>query len=107
MEKCPSNPPSCSRRSSLSRSLRRVLCRACQCATVVVGPLALGVGVMDDETEARTGTGCRPLQHLVIAIGITERCERPSANVHLDADWLAFFVIHEVDLRQLHERGPR
>jgi hypothetical protein len=55
----------------------------------VVGPLAVGVGVVDVQAEARAGDGGRPLQHLEVAVRVAERRDRPPADVHLDADEFA------------------
>ena len=55
----------------------------------VVGPLALGVGVVDEEAEARAAAGGGPLQHLQVAVGVAEGGDRAAADVRLDADRLA------------------
>ena len=34
----------------------------------VIGPLAIGVGMMDNQSEVWTASTCRPMQHLQIAI---------------------------------------
>jgi hypothetical protein len=47
----------------------------------VVGPLAIGVGVVHVETEAGATAGGGPLQHLEVAIGIAEGRDRPAADV--------------------------
>jgi hypothetical protein len=39
----------------------------------IVGPLALGVGVVNEEAEASPRGGGRPLQHLHVTVGIAER----------------------------------
>ena len=67
----------------------------------VVGPFALGVGVVDEEAEARAAAGGGPLQHLQVAVGVAEGGDRPAADVLVDADGLAGLVVDEVDLRQL------
>ena len=70
----------------------------------VVGPFALGVGVVDDEAEARRR--CRRsvhCEHLQVAVGVAEGGDRAAADVLLDADGLAGLVVDEVDLRQPHE----
>ena len=55
----------------------------------VIGPLAVGIGVMDEQAEARALAGGRPLQHLQVAVGVAERGDRAAADVLVDADGLA------------------
>ena len=74
-------------------------------AVAVVGVLAFGVGVVDDQAEARPGARGGPLQHLQVAVGVAERRDRPAADELVDADGLARAVVDEVDLGQLH-RAP-
>src|SRR5882672_3057698 len=38
----------------------------------VVGPFALGIGVVHEPHETRAATICGPLQHLLVAIGVAE-----------------------------------
>src|SRR5262245_6164667 len=71
----------------------------------IVRPLALGVRVMDDAHEPRTGTGGRPLQHLVIAVRVAEREYGTMTDELVDAGGLAWAVVDEIDLRQAHQRG--
>src|SRR6185295_13431958 len=47
--------------------------------------------------------GRRPLEHLQVAVRITERRDRPSPDGGLDADWLPRPVVDEVDLGPLDE----
>ena len=70
----------------------------------VVGPLALGVGVVHD-TGINAGR-CRQsvhCEHLQVAIGVSEGGDGAAADVLMDADRLAFLVVNEVQLRQAHE----
>ena len=71
----------------------------------VVGPLALGVGVVDDHAETRAGSRRRPLEHLEVAVGVAERRDRPAADQLLDSDRFAGLVVHVVDLGKAHEHG--
>src|SRR5262245_66297424 len=50
----------------------------------VVRPLARVVGVTHDAHEARALAGRCPLKHLLVAVGVAERQERPPANDLLD-----------------------
>jgi hypothetical protein len=47
----------------------------------VIGPLAVGIGVVDIEAEARTLARGGPLHHLLITVRITERSEGTPADV--------------------------
>src|SRR5262245_63749720 len=47
---------------------------------MVVGPFALGVGVVHEQREARARAGGRPLEHLLVAVGVAERHQRPPAD---------------------------
>ena len=49
----------------------------------VVGPFAVGVGVMDDEAETRTIAAGRPLEHFEVAIGIAKGHHRAATDVLL------------------------
>ena len=46
----------------------------------VVGELAPGVVVPEEEPEARAGTGRRPLEHLEVAVRVAEREDRAGAR---------------------------
>src|SRR4051812_44726628 len=72
----------------------------------VVGPLAVGIGVMHDAHEARTIARGGPLQHLQIAVGVAEGKDGTPADMLLDTGWLAGLVVDEIDLGQLHEHRP-
>src|SRR4029450_2005459 len=50
----------------------------------VVGPLAVSVGVVDDEAEARTAARGRPLQHLQVAVGVAEGGDGAASYMALD-----------------------
>jgi hypothetical protein len=69
----------------------------------VVGPFALGIGVMDVETEARARASSGPLEHLQVAVRIAEGGDGAAANMHVDANGLARLVVNEVQLRQAHQ----
>src|SRR6476646_9460287 len=71
----------------------------------VVGVFALRVGVMHDQTQA--GATCaerRPLQHLEIAVGVTESGNGTTTDMLIDADRLSCFVIDKIDLGQPEKR---
>ena len=71
----------------------------------VVGPLAGRVGVVDDQAEPRSGPRGGPAEHLVVAVGVAERGDRPPADDPLNAHGLARVVVDEVHLRQADEGG--
>ena len=39
-------------------------------------------------------------EHLPVAIRVAEGGNRPASNVLMDADWLAMFIVNEVQFRQ-------
>src|SRR5688572_33309219 len=57
------------------------------------------------DTEARGTAGCRPLQHLQVAVGITERGDRPATDMPLDSHGLAFLVVIVNKLCEFHDDG--
>jgi hypothetical protein len=64
----------------------------------VVGILAFGVGMMNDEPEtASIACQCRPLQHLKVAVRIAECSNGAPADLLIDADGLAGLVVDEID----------
>ena len=69
----------------------------------IVGPLALCVGVVDEEREPRADARGRPLEHLQVAVGVAECCDGTAADVLVDAERFARIVVDEVDLRQEHD----
>ena len=71
----------------------------------VVGILALGVGVVDDEHQACAGTRGRPLQHLLVAVGVAKCSDGATADVLIDADGFAGTIVDEVQVRQASEIG--
>ena len=91
----------------LMRRASKALSRRPKCGVPVVSIFALGVGVMDDQAEARAPAHRRPLQHLEIAVGVAERRNRAAADVLVDADRLAGLVVDEVDLRQAEQHRRR
>lgn len=60
---------------------------------------------MDDQAEAWTRARCDVAEHLVIAVGVAERRDRPAAQELADADRLAGLVVDEVDFVQSYEHG--
>src|SRR5690349_3462313 len=82
---------------------RRLVERAAQRANAraaVVCVFAHGVRVVNDDTQSRTGSRRRPFEHLEVAIGVAERRDRPAADLLLNADGLAGFVVDQVDCRE-------
>src|SRR6185369_7941174 len=69
----------------------------------VVRPLALGVGVVDDAAEADAFPCRRPLEHLLVAVGVAEREDGAPADVVVDPLGLAGTVVDEEDLRLAHQ----
>src|SRR4030095_11504913 len=70
----------------------------------IVRPLPRCVGVADQPHESGTVAG-GPLQHLLVAVGVAEREDRPAPDEAMDADRLSGLVVDMNHLRQLHEDG--
>ncbi len=62
----------------------------------VVGPLALGIGVMNVKAESESLASGRPLQHLQITVRVPKCCDGAAANVLIDRYRLAGFIVKEV-----------
>src|SRR5437868_10606775 len=77
--------------------------QATDAGLAVVCPFPLGVVMMDVKTKARARTGSRPLEHLQVAVGISERGDGTAADVHLDANGFARFVVNELNFGWLPE----
>lgn len=58
----------------------------------IVRPFTLSVGMMNQAHESRPGSRSRPLQHLVIAVGIAEGKNGTTADELLDPDRFALLV---------------
>ncbi len=71
----------------------------------VVGVLAHGVGMVDEEHETRAGAGGGPLEHLLIAVGVSEGGDGTLADEGVDTDGLARAVVDEADLWEAHDDG--
>ena len=69
----------------------------------VIGPFALGIGVMDGEAESWAAACGGSLQHLEVAIGVAEGGKRASADMTLDAHRLALLVVVEDESWQFHQ----
>src|SRR5262249_9450731 len=69
----------------------------------IVGPPACGIGVRDEANEALPAPRRRPLEHLLIAVGVAEGEDRTPADEPVDADRLTRLVVDEVDLRKADE----
>src|SRR5438477_12807741 len=53
----------------------------------VIGPFALGIGVMHDQAEARAAAGRCPDEHLVVPVGVAEGCNRSAADEPGESLW--------------------
>src|SRR5262249_44164087 len=73
------------------------LVEAAETRLAVVGELALGVSMMDDQPQARPGTDGRVLEHLQVAVRVAERQYRLAADGAVDADGFASAVVDELD----------
>jgi len=62
----------------------------------VVGPLALGIIVVDEEAETQSGAGGSPFEHLEIAVGVSKGGDGPAADVLLDGDRFVGLIIAAV-----------
>jgi len=71
----------------------------------VVGILAVGVGVMNEEHEAGPWAGGCPFEHLLVAVGVAKGSEGTLTNKCVDADGFAWTVVDEANLRQAHDDG--
>src|SRR4029077_7343840 len=58
---------------------------------------------MHEAHEARAGAGRGPFQHLLVAVGIPEREDRPTPDKSIDPHWLPRAVVNEVDLTFLDQ----
>ena len=68
-----------------------------------VGVFARHVIMQHEKLEPGTAAALRVFQHLLIAPRIAERGDGPAADVLVDGDGLAVFVVIEVELRQPHD----
>src|SRR5215510_4773599 len=88
-ERPSSSPPSCCHGpTALCRFVQRLV-EPADARVAVICVFALGIGVMHDSHEARSGMGGSALQHLQIAIRISERENRVTPDETIDADRLA------------------
>ena len=69
----------------------------------VVSPFTFGIGVVHEPSEAGAVACGGPLQHLLIAVGVTKSEYRPPADHAIDAGRLAGAVVDELDFRQLEQ----
>jgi len=70
-----------------------------------IQPTRFRVVVMNDQRESRAVAGCRPFEHLLVAIRVTKRSNRTATNVHLDADRFASFVVDELNFGHFTSTG--
>src|ERR1700704_2614908 len=71
----------------------------------VIGPFAHGVGVVDEAHEAGAAPRRGPFQHLLVAVGISEREDGTAADEAVDALGLSRLVVDELDLALAQEDG--
>src|SRR3954468_19251798 len=62
----------------------------------VIGPLTLGVCVMDNQPEAFATPIGRPLEHLEVFVGIAEGSDRTPSDVQMDTHGFACLVVNKV-----------
>src|SRR5579884_817741 len=72
---------------------------------LVVSVLALRVVVVHQELERGASAALRVLEHLDVSVRVPGGEDGPAADVDLDADGLADFVVDEADPRLADERG--
>jgi len=82
----PSSPASCRPQSSHAAPPRPTPCRACRCATSGRRPTPARHRCDARSRQARAVAGGRVLQHLVIAVRVAEREDRPASDETVDAD---------------------
>src|SRR5262249_19234687 len=89
------------------RSFRKSFIELAYRRRMVVGPFAIGVSVMNNQTESfvrRLFTFCSGVaEHLIVAVGVSESSDRPSPQILLDANGLASLVVDQIDLGKLHQ----
>ena len=61
--------------------------------------------MVDEQPKPRTVACCGPFQHLEVTVRVAERGDGATADVLLDADGLAGFVVNEVEFGQSHDHG--
>ena len=61
-----------------------------------IRPFTLSIGVMHQKYESPPFSGGSPLEHLQIAIGVAEGCNWATADVRVDTDRFALFVVNKV-----------
>src|SRR5215831_6423378 len=91
--------------TALARLVERLGERA-QLELPVVGDLALGVVVVQQQREPRAGAANRVAQHREVAVRIAEREDRPAADVEADVLRLHVAVVEAVELPELHQHRP-
>ena len=78
-------------------------CTAARLGVARIDVFAPGVVVKHQHLQVGTFSAVGILQHLDVAVGVAERGDRATADVLIDADRFAGFVVNEVDFRQAHE----
>ena len=69
----------------------------------VISPFALGIGVVDERHEAGPAARRRPLEHLVVAVGVAEGGDGAPPDLRMDADGLPGLVVNRNSFRQADE----
>src|SRR5262245_47670112 len=65
----------------------------------IVGVFALGISMMNDQSEAGAVFHRGPLEHLKVAIGVAEGNDRAATDEAINADRLARAVVDKIDVR--------
>src|SRR5208282_4515804 len=66
----------------------------------LIGIFADGIGVMNEQSKARSRAYGGPLQHRQIAVGVTKCSDGSASDVHVDTHRLALVVVDKVHFRQ-------
>ena len=66
----------------------------------IIRPLPLCICMVNEKAKAGPRPSSRPFQHLQIAVGIAEGCDRAATDVRVDTDRLPFLVIDKVNFRE-------
>ena len=69
----------------------------------IVGPFAFGVGMVNIETEASSGTGGSPLQHSQVTVRLSESRDGPATDKLMNAHGLPVLVVDELDFREFYK----
>src|SRR5262249_52259704 len=74
------------------------LVQAADVGLSVIGPLALGVGMMHQTHEARAASRRGPFKHLLVAVRIAERENRTLSDETVDAHRFSGTIVESIEL---------